>query len=1060
MKVYGRKILMTTIAIFLYIYVGYIYAEDSINFKNIKIDDGLSQSTVEAIFQDSKGYIWIGTNDGLNRYNGYDIEIYKSDKDDEQSIASNYILSINEDEEGNIWIGTYNGISKINSEDDSIVNYRYSKYKEKQFYNVHDILITENGQVMIASCSGVYVYNNDKDEFERKFEEKNMLTNFDATVIEEDEEGNMWIGTSNGLNKIDIKTNKIYKYYSGENSISGNSIEGLLNDSEGNMWVSTKEDGLNKINIKTNEIVIYKENEDDGYSLPSNTTREMLQDKNGVIWIGTERGLSKYIKEEDKFITYTNKSYDEDSLSNDLVYSMIEDSNGFIWVGTFIGVSVFDSNNEIKKYKNDPLNENSLSDNVIHGIYEDSEGLIWVGTKDKGINIIDRNNDKYMHLTKGSTKYDLSNNFIKCVIGKDDTVWIGTRNGLNKVNKSNMQIKKYTTDDGLANNNIESVFIDSRDYLWIGTREGINILNTETGQMIDITTELKKHGAQDVYIKEIYEDKNGSYWLGSFVIGEFINIDPINKTIKHYEYYDVNNEDNISDMYSIRCIVGGEGNDLWIGTNHGLIKFNMHTKNHRIYTEKDGLSNNTIYGILLDDKNNPWASTNDGISKLNIKTNTFRNLSSIDGLQSNEFNLEAYYKCKSGEFLFGGVDGLNSFYPEKISEASYSPVVTFDSFEINGEIYKNIDGLSFRHDENTIKVKYFIPEYKSNNIQYEYKLEGSNDEWIRIGTNEVVLNDLNPGKYTFKIKAKSHNGTVGEESTVSFIVKSPIWFTKRAILLYIIIIIILVYLNITKVKRLDTLVEKRTLELSEEMKRSNMLFKKAIENERNKNNYFINLSHELRTPLNVINSVEQLITNLNKSENGISKEKLDYYMEVSRKNISRLLNLINNIIDTTKIENGKYKITIDEYDIVYIVEEAALILKQSAESKGINLIIDTDIEEKIVRCDKQEIERCIINLISNAVKFTSKGGTIEVFIKDLDDKVIVTVEDTGIGIEDKYYESIFDRFNQIVDEHTEVKGGSGLGLTITKHIIDLHKGEIYVESEIDKGTKFTIILPV
>ena len=513
-------------------------------------------------------------------------------------------------------------------------------------------------------------------------------------------------------------------------------------------------------------------------------------------------------------------------------------------------------------------------------------------------------------------------------------------------------------------------------------------------------------------------------------------------------------------MYSIRCIVGGEGNDLWIGTNHGLIKFNMHTKNHRIYTEKDGLSNNTIYGILLDDKNNPWASTNDGISKLNIKTNTFRNLSSIDGLQSNEFNLEAYYKCKSGEFLFGGVDGLNSFYPEKISEASYSPVVTFDSFEINGEIYKNIDGLSFRHDENTIKVKYFIPEYKSNNIQYEYKLEGSNDEWIRIGTNEVVLNDLNPGKYTFKIKAKSHNGTVGEESTVSFIVKSPIWFTKRAILLYIIIIIILVYLNITKVKRLDTLVEKRTLELSEEMKRSNILFKKAIENERNKNNYFINLSHELRTPLNVINSVEQLITNLNKSENGISKEKLDYYMEVSRKNISRLLNLINNIIDTTKIENGKYKITIDEYDIVYIVEEAALILKQSAESKGINLIIDTDIEEKIVRCDKQEIERCITNLISNAVKFTSKGGTIEVFIKDLDDKVIVTVEDTGIGIEDKYYESIFDRFNQIVDEHTEVKGGSGLGLTITKHIIDLHKGEIYVESEIDKGTKFTIILPV
>ena len=270
----------------------------------------------------------------------------------------------------------------------------------------------------------------------------------------------------------------------------------------------------------------------------------------------------------------------------------------------------------------------------------------------------------------------------------------------------------------------------------------------------------------------------------------------------------------------------------------------------------------------------------------------------------------------------------------------------------------------------------------------------------------------------------------------------------------------MLYINNKKVKRLDYLVEIRTRALSKEMQTSNQLLNKIIEVERNKNNYFINLSHELRTPLNVISSVEQLITNLNKSNKGVPKEKLEEYMQVMNKNIKRLLNLINNIIDTTKIENGKYKINVKEENIVYLVEETALSLKEAVESNGINLIIDTDTEEKIIKCDRYEIERCIVNLLSNASKFTPKGGTIKVDIEDLDDKVKISVEDTGIGIDEKYYKSIFDRFNQIVDENTEIKGGSGLGLTITKHIIDMHKGDIYVESQKNIGTKFTIILPV
>ncbi|MGM9534690.1 MAG: ATP-binding protein, partial [Intestinibacter sp.] len=500
---------------------------------------------------------------------------------------------------------------------------------------------------------------------------------------------------------------------------------------------------------------------------------------------------------------------------------------------------------------------------------------------------------------------------------------------------------------------------------------------------------------------------------------------------------------------------------LWIGTSEGLVKFNKNREVFTRYTDEDGLSNNTIYGVLIDDEGNPWVSTNNGISKFDLKTCRFNNLSSTDGLQSNEFNEKAYYKTRDGEFIFGGIKGLNIFKPENILKSSYEPRVIFESFDVSGEKYKNIDKMEFKHNENFFRIKYFFPEYKSNNnLKFYYKLEGLMEDWIQVNGNEIIFNKLSPGRYTFKIKARSQNGNMGKESKVSFTIKPPLWRRKEAILVYIFIILLTIYIHSKKVKRLDYLVEIRTRALNEEMKTSNQLLNKIIEVERNKNNYFINLSHELRTPLNVISSIEQLITNINQSDMGVPKEKLEEYMQVMNKNIKRLLNLINNIIDTTKIENGKYKINVREENIVYLVEETALSLKNAIESKGINLIIDTDTEEKIVKCDSYEIERCIVNLLGNASKFTPKGGTIKVDIKDFNDKVKIIVEDTGIGIDEKYYKAIFDRFNQIVDENTEVKGGSGLGLTITKHIIDMHNGDIYVESKKNIGTKFTIILPV
>ena len=772
-----------------------------------------------------------------------------------------------------------------------------------------------------------------------------------------------------------------------------------------------------------------------------------MQDSNGTIWVCTNEGLSKYVHSEDKFITYTNKPYDRYSIVDNNTFSIIEDKNGLILVGTYKGVSIFDPNNKIQHYKNDPFDSNSLSENSVYGIYEDKEGVMWVGTSSTGINIIDRDSETIQHIT---TDDGLVSNTINDIAGYDKYIWAGTSNGLNKIDKNNNTIEDYNSNEILSSMRIKYLYLDSKKYLWMGTSEGIFVLNTYTDEVTDLSYILSDNNVNDTYIETIYEDAEDNYWIGTFLEGYLIKIDTKNKSVKVFK-------DKI-DSKSVRTIAEDD-KYMWIGTSDGLCKLDKKTNKLVTYTEDDGLSNNNIYGILIDNHGNLWMSTNNGISKFDVNEDKFVNLYLEDGLQSNEFNGGSYYKNSKGEFLFGGINGLNIFNPDEIIVGEYSPKVVFEQFIVKGEIYNNINNLEFKYNENIISINYFLPNYKNiKGIQYQYKLEGIDKYWHLTNNNEIIYNNLSPGKYEIKIKARNNTGVISGESSVKFTIKPPIWLSKGAYLVYFLLIILFIYTQKHKIKRLDKLVSERTKELSDEMEKSNELLNKVIQLERNKNNYFVNLSHELRTPLNVIFSTEQLITTLNKKESGISREKINYYMEIVRRNSQRLLKLINNIIDTNKVEHGNYQIDIKEENIVYIVEEAALSLKDYIENKNIELVIEPDMEEKIIQCDKYEIERCIVNLMSNAAKFTPKGGRIDVLIKDLGNQVEIIIKDTGIGIDEKYHSSIFDRFNQIIDEKSEAKGGSGLGLTITKHIIDLHNGEISVSSEVNKGSTFKIVL--
>ena len=1027
---------------------------DDLSFNNMNIEQGISQATIETMFQDSKGYIWLGTNDGLNRYNGYEYKIYNYEED-QNSISHNGITDITEDDYGNIWVSTVQGVNKINPSTGEISNYTESNNKIKED-STTEIIKTKDNKIVVGTYEGLSIFNEEKDCFEVILDESDGIISNIVYSLDEDKDGNIWIGTSLGVNKIskDFKILETYPTNGDENSLGETEIYNIYCDDEKELvWVGSSNLGIFKIDTNTKEITRYSNDPNDENSLPDNQIGAILRDDKGNLWVGTSNGLAYYNEEKDNFQIYKNKIYDKNSLVYNHVKSLMQDKEGIIWVGTYSGLSIFDTESSIKHYKAGPDDDYLLSENMVHGIYEDDEGYLWVGSKTKGVSIIDREKQTSSVISIENNNI-IKNDTINDITGYKDFIFIATDGGVLKIDKKSKTMKSYTIEDNLVNDAVKDILVDDKGYLWIGTISGLSIINIETDEIINMNDYI----STDKYIKHMYQDDEGNYFLGLLKDEGLCYINVKNKTIKYYKH----DEDNKTSISSdrIRYINGDSKGNIWIGTSYGLNKFDKKSETFKRYTVKDGIANNTIYGVLVDNNDDIWISTNKGISKINQKTNKIENLSVTDGLQGNEFNGNATFKSKSGELFFGGTNGLNSFYPEDINKINNNTKVLFDSFKINNKEYSDINGMKLDRNTDYITIKFFTPIYSSNkNLIYEYKLIGGSGEVLTTKDNQVTYSELSPGKYTFEVRVIDTSGNKSEASRVSFTIKPPLWMSPVAIVIYILIGIFLVLKSKYKVKILNNLVNEKTKDLQEEMKKNSILHSENMKLERNKNSYFVNLSHELRTPLNVISSTNQLIQELNKKNSGIKEEKLNYYIDISQRNCNRLLNLINNILDNSKLQNDMYEIILKETDIVYLVEETALTLRDYINSNGIELIIDPEIEEKNIICDSYEIERCIINLVSNAAKFTPKGGSITVNIEDLDNKVKISVTDTGVGIDEKFHKSIFDRFNQVSGDE-DVKRGSGLGLTITSQIVKLHKGEIYVESKVGEGSTFVIILPV
>jgi signal transduction histidine kinase/ligand-binding sensor domain-containing protein/DNA-binding response OmpR family regulator len=1056
-------------------------------FEHFTLENGLSQYTVYCILQDTQGFLWIGTADGLNRYDGYNFRVFKNNPIDSTSLSANRIFALCEDSSKTLWIGTYGGgLNKYNRETESFTHFHNNPDDLNSLSDDEVLSICEDHSSILwigTDGGGLNKFFSDKEQFKHFINNPSDPTSLSDDVVQviyKDHSGVLWIGTKNGgLNKFVEKKEQFVKYKNNPNnnsSLSNNEVRSIYEDRAGNLWIGTG-GGLNRFNADDESFVHYVTNSSDSKSINSNRIFALTEDETGDIWIGTMGGgLNKYLIKHNQFNSYISNPSVLTSLNNDGIFSLFKDNTGVLWIGTYGGgINKLDRRKEqFKLFKNDPQNPQSLSNDHVFSICEDHFGIFWIGTS-SGLNKFDlKENTFTMYKANPNDPHSLSNNEVISICeDKLGQLWIGTYwGGLNLFDRERKKFISYKHNPSdpfsLSENKVFTIYEDSFGNLWIGTDGGgLNKFDRGKKQFI-----YYKHNPDDESsisanrIFSICEDKSGVLWVGTDR-GGLNKFDKQTQKFIHYR----NNPNDRSSISSdgVFSIYESKSGELWIGTyGGGLNKFNRSEENFERFTIKDGLPNDVVYGILEDDSGNLWLSTNHGLSKFNPKTRTFKNYDKTDGLQGNEFNQGAYCKSRSGQMLFGGTNGFNLFHPDSIKDNLYPPriVITdfqllhksvsigFDSLYGRTILQKSIpetEQIELRHDDNVISFEFSALDFwNPQKNKYAYIMQGFDKEWTHTDANRrfVTYTNLDPGEYIFKVKGSNNDGVWNEAGTSLKIIINPPWWTSWwAYVLYgFVVLMMIVIMRQYDLKRQRL---KHQLELEHEHT------EKLKEIDHMKSRFFANISHEFRTPLTLI---------LGPADKIISETKEDYTGKQAgliRRNANRLLDLINQLLDLSKLEAGKLKLEASLSNLSSFLEGIAEAFETLAEKKDITLQIQ--IEKQFIEAyfDKDKFQKVITNILSNAFKFTMEGGKIELKLYESDhNSAIITVRDTGVGINAKDLPKIFDRFYQSDSSSTREREGTGIGLALTKELVELHKGKISIDSWEGEWTEVTIELPL
>jgi ligand-binding sensor domain-containing protein/signal transduction histidine kinase len=771
-----------------------------LRFDHIGIEQGLSQSSVQAILQDSHGFLWFGTQDGLNRYDGYSFKIYKPDPDAPNSLSDRWITSIAEDRDGYLWIGSRLGLNRYDPRTEEFTHFLHDDGNPASLSDnyINVLYVDKSGNLWIGTSNGLDMYQQTAGTFKHYVYHpvKEGISGKSITALFEDSRGRFWVGTAaGGLNQFNPVTNTFTTYQNdpdSANSLSNDHVTSIAEDRKAVLWVGTQ-DGLNKLQPDSDSFERFKHADADPQSIVDNAINALYVDRSGNLWIATTMGLDRVNVAGKKFVHYRNDPTFAKSLSNDTVLSIYEDRGGVLWFGTYTGgVSKYDRQRDLfAYYRNDPRDKNSLSENSILSVYEDSEGYVWVGTFTEGLNRLTRfTNQVIRYQNDPATSNTISSNRIFSIAeDQDGILWIGTGDGLNRFDRKGFAFKQYkwkSSDPGsLSSNRVYKVYVDSNNTVWVGTASGLDRFDRITESFRHYQPDTSNpHSLSGSRVNSILEDASGNLWVGTFDSG-LNRFDPKTDQFTRYRT-DPKNKLSLSND-SVLSIYQDSKGRIWVGTGGGgLNLYHPETDVFTYYLEKDGLPNGVVYGILEDEKGYLWMSTNFGISRFDPEKGTFRNFDAGDGLQSNEFNQGAFAKGRDGELFFGGIEGLTVFSPSKINDSPYVPQVALTSLTqddnpiVTGSSVETTQDVILKWPQNSLEFEFAALSYNQpSKNQYAYMLEGFDSNWHIIGTKrDGRYTNLPGGDYTLLLKASNSDG-IWNENPVRINVKiiPPVWQT-------------------------------------------------------------------------------------------------------------------------------------------------------------------------------------------------------------------------------------------------------------------------------------------
>tara|TARA_R110002050_G_scaffold273113_2_gene417118 strand:- start:8252 stop:12472 length:4221 start_codon:yes stop_codon:yes gene_type:complete len=1064
----------------------------NLKFENLDTNKGLSSSTCTEIFEDSEGFMWFGTIDGLNRYDGYMFEIYRPILNDTTSISNNRINAIVEDRTGNLWIGTNNGLNVFDKKKELF--YRIPLHSEEfdfvdQGNIINDLFFDSSTNLLwIATKKGIgklQLDNNSKKIKNRDFliqhysndkNNHNSIDNNNVTKIVKDSTGVIWAisegdflnaynSQKDNFNRVNINIPNSY--------LLNHVIKQLLVDQEGNFWIGSNMSLLIVWDRQNNEFKKVFSEESNAQIF------DIYQDKKGIIWIATDGdGLFLFDKNKGLLQHIVYNPLNEFSLPNSQPANILEDKDGIFWFGSYNkGISkLVLSKSDFGHYFYELGNKNGLSSKIAQSVLQDSNDRIWVGIDGGGLNLFDEKKGTFKHYRANSNnpKALSSDKIVYLTESFDTSIWVCTWDGgLNKFNPKTESFEQFKYQDqnphSIGQNIVWCAIEDKEHRLWVGTQtEGLNLFDpltkkftkfkNEQGNSTSLTSDL---------VFSIFIDSKNRLLVGTSQGLAIVKLDDLDSYIP--------NEINFLELKEkpiqgnrINFITEDHLGNIWLGTDIGMYQLNAELKLIKTYTTNQGLPNNLVLAIEEDNDFNLWITTKSGLSKYQTTEDKFYNFNIQDGVQGIEFQSKSIDKTTDGRIIAGGINGFNIFKPKdiEIKSKSLKPIIT--KFKMFNEAIKvgqkienkvilnnsisNTDLLELKYNQGFLSFEFVAFNYKNQkHVKYLYRMLGLHEDFISVGEDRSAnYSSIPPGDYVFQVKASlDENWKAAEIASVKIHITPPLWKTWWAYLFYLLILVALFYIGLHYYTKI----------INEE---------KEHELDQMKLRFFINISHELRTPLTLIlNPVDKIISSFNNPE--VVKASA-YTLQRSAR---RLYYLVNQLLDFRKMDLGKVPLKLVKGDLIKFSEGVFKLFEEVSKTKGITYKFKTSFEELPINFDPDKVEKIITNLISNAIKYTNEGGIVKLSISNPNEKnralfskivnkkrfeefVQIEIKDTGIGFKKEQLKDVFGRFVNAGNTKT----GMGIGLNITQGLVKVHGGDIFVESKYKEGTVFTVLLPL